>query len=141
MRYLQSRPYQFVIHRDAKKDLDDLFEKHKAIAAEILVFFEGLQNEQRSLDRLTSRGYCQYEPLAFDVDEWQETRRKKYNLWRIKPHWSASASSYRIIYAFDPKQYHYYVLAIVHRDFNYETKNPRVEQILRIYDSLDIPRV
>ncbi len=141
MRYLQSRRYQFVIHPEAKKDLDDLFNQHQEVAAEILVLVEAIQSEQDCLDRLTSRGYCQYEPLAFDVDEWQETRRKKYNLWRLKPRWSTRAGCYRIIYAFDPKRYQYYVLAIVHRDFNYETKNPRVEQILRVYDSLDILRV
>lgn len=62
MRYLQSRRYQFVIHPEAKKDLDDLFNQHQEIAAEILVLFEAIQSEQDCLDRLTSRGYCQTNP-------------------------------------------------------------------------------
>jgi len=42
--------------------------------------------------------------------------------------------------AFHTIEYCYYVLAILKRDFNYDTKNPRVKRILQTYETLNIPR-
>ena len=140
MRYSQSRVYSLVIHDDAQDDLDQIFTLNEAVAADIAVFFEEIDGNQDLLDRLVSRGYCNYEDPQFNVDEWQKTRATKFNLWRVRLLWLQDASDYRIIYAFHTIEYRYYVLAILQRDFDYDTNNPRVKRIFETYDALDIPR-
>ncbi len=79
--------------------------------------------------------------MPFDVTEWEEAKRSKYILWRIKLLWlEGPAAKYRIVYAFHPIKYRYYILGIVERNFNYDLKHERSKQILAAYDALDIPR-
>jgi hypothetical protein len=140
MRYYQSRHYELAIHQDAQDDLEQIFSVDEVAAADITVFFEEISGNQDLLSRLTSRGYCHYKDPSFDVDEWQKTRVARYNLWRLKLVWLSNVRDYRIIYAFHTIEYCYYVLAILKRNFNYDTKNPRVKRILQTYEALNIPR-
>lgn len=141
MGYLSGRAYSIAWHPDAKADLERIREVDENTAADIEVFFEEVRDNQLTLDNLTRNGYVQHGDVPFDISEWGEARRKKYNLWRLKFLFvKGLAAKYRIIYAFHGIQYRYYVLGIVERNFDYNIHHERSKQILAAYDSLDIPR-
>ena len=141
MRYSPGRAYSIALHEDAEDDLDRIYDEDENAAADIETFFEEAKLNQETLDNLTRRGYVQYGESPFDVKEWEKAKRVKYILWRIRLLWlQGDAAKYRIIYAFHPIQYRYYVLGIVERNFDYDIKHPRAQKILAAYDALDIPR-
>jgi hypothetical protein len=141
MRYSQGRTYSLALHIDAEADLDRIYEEDEDAGADIEVFLEEAKNNQETLDNLTRKGYVQYGESPFSVTEWEEAKRLKYNLWRIKLLWlEGPATQYRIVYAFHPIEYRYYILGIVNRNFNYDLKHERSEQILAAYSALNIPR-
>jgi len=141
MRYSQGRTYSLALHTDAEADLDRIYEENEDAGADIEVFLEEAKNNQVTLDNLTCRGYVQYGEWPYDVKEWEKAKRLKYILWRIRLLWlEGPASKYRIIYAFHPIEYRYYILGIVNRDFNYDLQHERSKQILAAYDTLNIPR-
>ena len=141
MTYSPSRLYSLEVHEDAEDDLDDLYEKDEDAAADIDVFLQEVKGSQEMMDNLTRNGYVHHgEGASFNVAEWQKTKLSKYNLWRVRLLYLAGASNYRIVYAFHAGEYRYYVLAVLHRDFNYDPNHERTKRILALYDSLDIPR-
>jgi mRNA-degrading endonuclease RelE of RelBE toxin-antitoxin system len=141
MRYSTGRTYSIALHKDAQADLNRIDEEDEDAAADIEIFLEEAKNNQETLDNLTRNGYVQYGESPIDVKEWGEAKRSKYNLWRLKLLWlRGPAAKYRIIYAFHPVEYRYYVLGIVERNFGYDLRHERSKQILAAYDSLDIPR-
>ncbi len=144
MRYWPNRSYSLVLHHSAEADLDRIFEEDEDAAADIAAFLEEAQKNQETLDNLTRRGYISYGDWPYSVDEWQETKgsRYRYNLWRLRLLWlTGAAARYRIVYAFHPGEYRYYVLAIVDRDFQYDAQDERSRRIFAEYDALNIPRV
>jgi hypothetical protein len=143
MRYSSGRTYSLALHSDAEADLDRIYEEDEDVGADIEAFLEEAKNNQVTLDNFTRRKYVEYGEWAFNVDEWQETKQAKYkyNLWRIRLLWlTGAASRYRIVYAFHPVEFRYYILGIVNRDFEYDPKHERSKQILAAYDALNIPR-
>jgi mRNA-degrading endonuclease RelE of RelBE toxin-antitoxin system len=140
MGYSTNAYYTLVIHEDAYKDLDSIFEVDEDTGGEIVALLELLRSNQDLLDRLTQRGFQNYGVPHFTVDEWQEARRSKFNLWRIRQLSSADAGQYRIIYAFHPQELRYFVLAILNRNFVYDTSIQRVKRIFDLYDACNIPR-
>ena len=141
MRYSPGRTYSLALHADAEADLNRIYEEDEDVGADIEAFLEEAKNNQETLDNLTRRKYVGYGEWPFSVDEWQATKRSKYNLWRIRLLWlEGSAAKYRIVYAFHAIEYRYYILGIVNRDFNYDPKNERSKQIFAAYGALNIPR-
>jgi len=141
MRYSLSRTYSLALHHDAEADLDRVYEEDEDAGADIEVFLEEAKNNQETLDNLTRKNYVQYGEWPFSVDEWGEAKRYKYNLWRVRLLWlEGAAAKYRIIYAFHPVEFRYYILGIVNRDFKYDLQHDRSKQILAAYDALNIPR-
>ena len=131
------------MHTDAEVDLNRIYEEDEDVGADIEVFLEEAKNNQETLDNLTRRKYVEYGEWPYNVDEWQETKGSiyRYNLWRIRLLWlNGSTARYRIVYAFHPIEYRYYVLGIVDRNFKYDPQNERSKQIFAAYDALNIPR-
>lgn len=141
MRYSPGRRYSLALHNDALADLERIRQDDEDVAADIEVFLEEAKNNQGTLDNFTRNGYVHYGEVNFDVKEWSEARRQKYNLWRIKfISVGGPLMKYRIVYAFHPIEYRYYVLGIVEREFNYDMRHERTKKILAAYDAIDIPR-
>lgn len=141
MRYSSGRSYSLALHDDAVVDLDNIYDEDEDAAADIEVFLEEAKNNQVTLDNLTRRKYVEYGEWPYNVDEWQEAKKSKYILWRVRLLWlEGDASKYRIVYAFHPVEYRYYILGIVNRDFKYDLQHDRSKQILAAYDALNIPR-
>lgn len=141
MRYSQGCTYSLALHKDAEADLDRIYEENEDAGADIEVFLEEAGNNQETLDNLTRKGYVQYGDWPFDVKEWEKAKRLKYILWRIRLLWlEGAAAKYRIVYAFHPVEYRYYILGIVERNFNYDLDHERSKKIIAAYDALNIPR-
>lgn len=141
MRYSPGRTFSLVLHEDAEADLDLIYEHDEDAWADIEVFLEEAKNNQETLDCLTRKGYVKYGDNPFNVTEWEATKGLKYNLWRVKLMWiESNAVKYRIVYAFHPGEFRYYVLGILDRDFDYDLNHPRSKQIIAAYNALDIPR-
>lgn len=141
MRYSPGCTYSLALHDDAKADLERIHETDEDAAADIEVFLEEAKHNQETLDNLTRKGYVRYDECPFDVKEWDEVKRRKYNLWRVRLLWvDGAAAKYRIVYAFHPVEHRYYVLGIVDRNFGYDLQHERSKKILLAYDALDLPR-
>ncbi len=133
--------FSLVVHEQAANDLEQLWRDKPDVAADVGVFLEELRGNQSLLDRLSSNRYFQQEDPSFSVEVWSSQRSKKRNLWRLKRiNIGGNVAQYRVIYAFHPQQFRYYVLGVVHRDFNYDQNHPISRRIIAAYDELDIPR-
>ena len=132
--------YSIVVATAAKNDLAAIAETDPETGAEILALLHELKGSQQLLDALTIKDFGLARDVAFHVDRWSAQQRKGRNLWRLKI-WNLEdlGIRYRILYALDPRISRYFVLAILHRDFNYDEKHPRVRQLIDTYDRLDIP--
>lgn len=132
--------FSLVVHDQAADDIEQLWQEKPDVAADIGVFLEELSGNQDLLDRLSSNKYFQTADPSFSVEVWSSQRSNKRNLWRLKRvHIGGNVAQYRVIYAFHPKQFRYYVLGVVHRDFNYDQNHPISRRIIAAYDELDIP--
>lgn len=140
MKYSPSQAYSIALHSDAVADLDLLYEHNEDAAADIEAFLEEARNNQHTLDSLTRHGYVDYGDCPYNVKEWKAAKGQRLNLWRLHLLWlKGSASKYRVVYAFHPKEFRYYVLGIVHRDFDYDLRHPISHRILGAYQTLNIP--
>ena len=142
MKYSRSDHYSLALHDDAKSDLDALWQINEDAAADILAFLDEAKLNQRTLENFSINGYVQYGVAPYNVKEWVEARRDRYILWRTRLLWlKGSAHNYRIIYAFHPREYRYYVLGVVDKElFSYDINNPISKRITAAYDALRIPR-
>lgn len=135
-----ARLYSVVVHDDAEEELDALWETNEDAAAFIETFLEEIQNDQRLLESLTIKGHVKSDALRFDVEEIESQKKEKRNLWRVKI-WDIENrdGKIRIVYAFHPKEFRYYILGITPRDINYDTSHPRFKKLLNAYEELGIP--
>lgn len=140
MKYYSSRAYSIALHDDVLLDLDRLYEADEDAAADIEAFLEEAKNNQKTLENLTRNKFIDYGEWSYDVKEWQTAKRKKLNLWRLRLLWlSGDSGKYRVVYAFHPTEFRYYVLGIVDREFDYDFSHETSRRILSAYEALDIP--
>jgi mRNA-degrading endonuclease RelE of RelBE toxin-antitoxin system len=132
-------PYSIVIHEDAEEDLDALWNDPatREAAARIDVLLEEVSADQDLLDALTIHDYGKYETAPMSVSKWQEYWRKGADIWRLK-FWELTNAGlhYRIVYAYEIPKQRYHVLAIVHRNFNYDESHPITKRILANYKAI-----
>lgn len=129
--------YSLFVHDLAKEDLESLWETEEEVAATVEALLQELKADQKALESLTDHGFGADRSKPFSVSKWQELWRQKKDIWRIRS-WALESlgHSYRIIYCYQPSTLSYYVLSIIHRDFDYDTSDPRVQRILDAYDDL-----
>lgn len=131
--------YRLYVHRDAERDLNQLWQTSKAAtaAARIVALLEDLQGNQDLLDRLTQHDFGVGRSEPFHVSKWFEHWNKGKDLWRLKL-WDLEAVGlkYRVVYAYTPGIRQYNILAIAPRSFGYAEDHPLTQRILRAYDNL-----
>lgn len=129
--------YSLFVHEDAEQDLENLWNEAPEAAARTVVLLEELEGNQDLLDRLTQQDFGAYHGGDFHVTKWFEQWKVGKDLWRLKV-WSLEDKGlqYRIVYAFVPRRLHYHILAIVHRDFDYDRNHEVTRRILRAYEAL-----
>jgi len=133
--------YELAIHRDAKADLERLWESDKEAAAFVQVTLEEVGADQYYLASLSDDGF---EDEKIEVTTYRWMQRRGFNFWRLKLFefdLSSGPFPYRIIYAFDGPKRIYYVLAIMHRDQDYETDGDLSTRLQKSYDELGIARI
>jgi hypothetical protein len=127
-------------HRDAKADLDAIWDSDPDAAATITTLLQEAKTNQSILDSFSCQDFGLSGFERYHVTQWFEQQRKGRNLWRLKV-WELEGEwpLYRVIYAFHPLTHIYYVLGVFKRDFNYDETDPRTQRVLAVYDRLGIP--
>lgn len=133
--------YSLRITPEAESDLDELWEDEKTAdaAAEIEVFLEEARDDQNLLDLLTVHDFGS-RPLKgrMHVSKWFEYWNQGADLWRVKL-WCLEdiGLKYRIVYAYERTKQTYHILAIVERDWDYDSAHPITNRILASYRSIN----
>jgi hypothetical protein len=128
------------IHKDAKVDLDLIWESDPDAAATIEALLQEAKTNRELLESFTCQDFGAFGVEPHHVTRWVEQQRKGRNLWRLKV-WELEVQTplYRVIYAFHPQKHIHYVLGVFDRNFNYDENDARTKRVLAIYDRLDIP--
>lgn len=129
--------FSLSISSEARRDLDEIWDAGDTDeAARIEAFLEQASVDQSILDSLL---VDHFDNGQYTVRKWLEFWNRGRNLWRVRIlNFPAVDGQYRIIYAYDPRPRRFYVLGIVHRDFDYDSQDDRSRRILRDYENLDI---
>ncbi len=140
MPYSHPGGFSLSFHEGAEADLDELYRTDPHAAATIDAFLDEVAASQDLLDRFSQQGFTSGPAgTQFNVSRWQELWRR-FNLWRAKLlNTPNRASAYRIVYAFHPRELRYYILAVVHRNFDYDPQHPVSRRIVDAYRQLDLP--
>jgi hypothetical protein len=127
------------LHSDAANDLRGLMIANPGAASKIAAFLQQAKSDPRIIDSLLDHDFGDDRKGPYHVSKWFEFWNTGFNLWRVKL-WTfpKGSLSYRIVYAYQPSTQHYHVLAIVHRDFDYQTDHVITQRILLAYRSLGI---
>lgn len=130
-----------LIHPDAAQDLRALMVSDHAAAGMVLALLEQAKHDSTVLDSLLDHDFGAGRTEDYHVSKWWEWWNKGYNIWRLKI-WTVPKGSLkqRIVYAYDPTQLQYHVLAVVHRDFDYKRDHAVTNRILQAYRDLGIAR-
>lgn len=127
------------LHPDAAEDLRRLMATDRSAAGKVLALLQQAKRDPGILNSLLDHDFGTEHAAPYHVSKWQEFWRIGYDLWRLKI-WTEPKGSlrYRIVYAYEPRSLQYHVLAVVHRDFNYERNHEITQRILKAYKDLGL---
>lgn len=125
------------IHDAVEEDVLDIAVREPVVARRIAVLFEQLRGDPRLLSRLLEDRYGESGETFFSIRKWEEQWKKGNDLWRLKD-WTLYELDlrYRLIYAYMIPTRSIYMLAVVHRSFDYDEDHPLGQEILRRYAEL-----
>ena len=128
------------MHPDAAGDLRGLMARDKPMAGKIAALLQQAKCDPNIIDSLLDHDFGADHSTAYHVSKWFAFWNSGYNIWRLKI-WEAPRGSlpYRIVYAYEPRTLQYYVLAIVHRNFDYKRDHEITQRIRKAYEELGIP--
>ena len=108
-------------------------------AGKVAALLQQAKHNPKIIDSLLDHDFGADHTAAYHVSKWYEFWKIGFNIWRLKV-WIEPRGSlrYRIIYAYEPKSLQYYVLAIVHRDFDYKSDHEITIRIRKAYKDLEI---
>lgn len=127
------------IHPDAANDLRQLMVSDLFAGSKVAALLQQAKHDPKIIDSLLDHDFGVDQTADYHVSKWFEFWNIGFNIWRLKI-WIEPKGSlrYRIIYAYEPKSLQYYVLAIVHRDFDYKRDHEITNRILKAYKDLGI---
>lgn len=128
---------RLLIHSDAKTDLLQLAQSEPKLTARLIVLLQEVQSDKELLDMLTAHNFGADGRELFHASHWQQHWHQDKDIWRLK-FWELDRQGlpYRLIYALKRGTGNHYVLAVAHRDFNYDPNHPTTQRILRAYEEL-----
>lgn len=128
------------MHPDAAGDLRGLMARDKPTAGKIAALLQQAKCDPSIIDSLLDHDFGADNSAAYHVSKWFAFWNSGYNIWRLKI-WEVPKGSlpYRIVYAYEPRTLQYYVLAIVHRNFDYKRDHEITQRIRKAYEELGIP--
>lgn len=114
--------------------VDDRFATGKVAA-----LLQQAKHDPKIIDSLLDHDFGADYSATYHVSKWYEFWNVGFNIWRLKI-WIEPKGSlrYRIVYAYEPKFLQYYVLAIVHRNFDYKKDHEITNRIIKAYKDLGI---
>lgn len=127
-----------MIHPDAAEDLRQLMVNDRFAAGKIAALLQQAKHDPKLIDSLLDHDFGAEHSAAYHVSKWQEFWKVGYNIWRLKVWLERGSLRYRIVYAYEPRSLQYYVLAIVHRNFDYKRDHEITNRIHRAYQVLGI---
>ena len=127
------------IHPDAADDLRQLMVNDRFAAGKVTALLQQAKHDSKIIDSLLDHDFGADYSATYHVSKWFEFWNVGFNIWRLKI-WAEPKGSlpYRIVYAYEPKSLQYYVLAVVHRDFNYKRDHAITNRIIKAYKDLGI---
>lgn len=127
------------IHPDAANDIRQLMLNDRFAAGKVVALLQQAKHDPKIIASLLDHDFGADHTTAYHVSKWYEFWNAGLNIWRLKI-WLEPKGSlrYRIVYAYEPKSFQYYVLAIVHRDFDYKSDHEITSRILKAYKDLGI---
>lgn len=127
-----------MLHPHAVEDLRKLAIEARYAAGQIVALLEQARRDPVVTQTLLEHEFGRARTDNYHVSKWQQFWKAGYNLWRLKI-WTEPSGSlpYRIVYAYEPKLLQFQVLAVVHRDFDYEIDHEVTQRVLRTYRELD----
>ena len=108
-------------------------------AGKVLALLEQAKQDPKLIESLLEHDFGKDQTATYHVSKWQEFWNTGYNLWRLKI-WIEPRGSlrHRIVYAYQPSTLQYHVLAVVHRNFDYERDHEITKRIIKAYKELGI---
>ena len=108
-------------------------------AGKMAALLQQAKHDPKIIDSLLDHDFGADHTAAYHVSKWYDFWNIGFNIWRLKV-WIEPRGSlrYRIVYAYEPKSLQYYVLAIVHRDFDYKSDHEITNRIRKAYKDLGI---
>jgi len=127
------------LHPDAANDLRGLMVSDPVAAGRMAAFLQQAKHDPKIIDSLLDHEFGKDRKEPYHVSKWLEFWNTGFNLWRVK-FWTFPKGSlkYRVVYAYQPSTQHFHVLAIVHRDFDYDKNHDITQRILAAYHSIGI---
>ena len=127
------------IHPDAADDIRQLMLNDRFAAGKVVALLQQAKHDPKIIASLLDHDFGADHTTAYHVSKWYEFWNAGLNIWRLKI-WLEPQGSlrYRIVYAYEPKSLQYYVLAVVHRDFDYKRDHEITNRILKAYKDLGI---
>lgn len=113
--------------------------KDRFAAGKVTALLQQAKHDPKIIDSLLDHDFGVDHTATYHVSKWFEFWNVGFNIWRLKI-WIELKGSlrYRIVYAYEPKLLQYYVLAVVHRDFNYQRDHEITNRIIKAYKNLGI---
>ena len=114
-------------------------ENDKFAAGKVVALLEQAKRDPKIIESLLDHDFGDGHTAAYHVSKWLEFWNVGYNIWRLKI-WMEPKGSlrYRIVYAYEPRNLQYHVLAVVHRDFDYKSDHEITSRIIKAYRDLRI---
>lgn len=128
------------MHPDAANDLRQLMAHDNVAAGKIAALLQQAKCDPGIIGSLLDHDFGADHSTAYHVSKWSQFWNIGYNIWRLKI-WEIPKGSlpYRLVYAYEPGTLRYHVLAIAHRNFDYERDHEITKRILKTYKELGIP--
>lgn len=108
-------------------------------AGKVAALLQQAKHDPKIIDSLLDHDFGADHSATYHVSKWHEFWNVGFNIWRLKI-WIEPKGSlrYRIVYAYEPKSLQYYILAIVHRNFDYKKDHEITNRIIKAYKDLGI---
>jgi hypothetical protein len=133
--------YKLNILPIVKEDIRAVSVVSRNAASGLIALLEQLRTDQDLLGYLLKHNHGEPEKDLFNVSKWQEYWRNGYDLWRLKLFDLENVGlRYRVIYAYalENRIQTFYILAITHRDFNYDPNHEITKRLIHSYVELGI---
>lgn len=113
--------------------------KDRVAGGKVAALLQQAKRDPKIIDSLLDHDFGADHSAPYHVSKWFAFWNLGYNIWRLKI-WTEPKGSlpYRIVYAYEPQSLQYYVLAIVHRDFDYRRDHEITNRIVEAYKDLGI---